>query len=333
LAFDSRGGALIDPPNRSKQDVLSIRPEIDILMATFNGSRFIEEQLDSLFCQAFQNFRLIVRDDGSSDSTLEIVEKYRSRHPNRVIVRKNPSRLGPCRNFSLLAEESTAPYFAFSDQDDIWRVDKLELELAAAKSIEAKHGIPTAVLVFSDMELVGDDNQLLAHSVWKMKRVNPHRARLGSMLVQNLVTGCTVLGNRSLLLHGLPIPEEAFMHDFWLGLVAAAFGKLAPLDATTVRYRQHENNAMGAGSGLRMADACKRLRGDPSFKQGIERSRRQAERFSERYSSQLSREQKEVLQAWSKSQNLPAGIRHWTLYRNGLLRTSFLNNLGFLARV
>jgi len=302
-------------------------------MATWNGSRFIEEQLDSLFCQTFQNFRLIVRDDGSSDSTLQIIEQYRSRRPDSVLVRKNPIRQGACRNFSLLAEESTAPYFAFSDQDDIWRADKLELELAAAKSIEAEHGVHAAVLVFSDMELVGHDNQLIAHSVWKMKHVNPHRARLGSMLVQNLVNGCTALGNRSLLLHGMPIPEEAFMHDFWLGLVAAAFGILRPLDATTVRYRQHQHNTMGAGSGLRMTDAFKRLLGDPSFKQGIERSRRQAEKFSERYASQLSTEQKKILHAWSTSQKLPAGVRHWTLYRNGLLRTSFLNNLGFLARV
>jgi glycosyltransferase involved in cell wall biosynthesis len=324
---------LIENPSFPRLDAISIKPEIDVLMATWNGSRFIEEQLDSLFRQTFQNFRLIVRDDGSSDSTLQIVEQYRSRHPDSVLVRKNPSRQGACRNFSLLAEESTAPYFAFSDQDDIWRADKLELELATAKSIETEHGAHTAVLVFSDMELVGHDNQLMAHSVWKMKHVNPHRASLGSMLVQNLVSGCTVLGNRSLLLHGMPIPEEAFMHDFWLGLVAAAFGILVPLDATTVRYRQHRHNAMGAGSGLRMVDAFKRLLGDPSFKQGIEKSRRQAQKFSERYASQLSNEQKEILQAWSKSQNLPAGVRHWMLYRNGLLRTSFLNNLGFLARV
>jgi glycosyltransferase involved in cell wall biosynthesis len=324
---------LIENSIGPQPDAISTKPEIDVLMATWNGSRFIKEQLDSLFCQTFQNFRLIVRDDGSSDSTLEIVEQYRCRRPDSVLVRKNPVRQGACRNFSLLAQESTAPYFAFSDQDDIWRPDKLALELAAAKSIEAEHGVHTAVLVFSDMELVGPDNRLTARSVWKMKHVNPHRARLGSMLVQNLVNGCTALGNRSLLLHGMPIPEEAFMHDFWLGLVAAAFGILRPLDATTVRYRQHQHNAMGAGSGLRVADAFKRLLGDPSFKKGIERSRRQAEKFSERYASQLSTEQKEILQVWSKSQNLPAGVRHWTLYRNGLTRTSFLNNLGFLARV
>jgi hypothetical protein len=153
------------------------------------------------------------------------------------------------------------------------------------------------------------------------------------MLVQNLVTGCTVLGNHSLLLQGLPIPEEALMHDFWLGLVAAAFGLLVPLDETTVGYRQHEQNANGAGAGLQIGDAFKRLLGDPLFTQGIARSRRQARKFEERYANQLSRQQKEILQAWSRSKDLPAGLRQWILYRNGLRRTRFLNNLAFLGNL
>lgn len=312
----------------------SREPEIDILMATWNGSRFIGEQLESIFGQRLQNFRLIVRDDGSGDSTLDIVEQYRSRYSDRVVVRENPSRQGACRTFSLLAEESTAPYIAFCDQDDIWREDKLELGYTAAKHVEAEHGVHTPVLVFSDLELIGEDSKRLAPSMWKMKHVNPHRASLGTMLVQNLVSGCTVLGNRSLLVSGIPIPHGAIMHDFWLGLVAAAFGILHPLNETTVRYRQHQNNTLGSGSGWRIANALKLLVcDDPGFRNEIEASRRQSRNFADRYASQLSAQQREILQAWSKSQDLPALVRQWILYRNGLRRTSLLNNLGFLARV
>lgn len=312
----------------------SRKPEIDVLMATWNGARFIAEQMESLFSQSFQDFRLIVRDDGSSDLTLDIVERYRFRYPDRVLVRKNPSRLGACRTFSLLAEESTAPYVAFCDQDDVWSASKLGLDHTAATRAETEHGVTTPVLVFSDMALIGQKNEILAPSMWKMKHVNPHRASLGTMLVQNLVSGCTVLGNRSLLSIGLPIPEGAMMHDFWLGLVAAAFGVLLPLSETTVQYRQHQNNSVGAGSAWRITNTAKRLMGgDSGFRKGIEASRRQARNFAERYGGQLSVKQKEILQAWSQSQGLPAGVRHWTLYRNGLRRTSLLNNLGFLARV
>ncbi len=309
------------------------QPEIDVLMATWNGARFIGEQLDSLFRQTFQNFQLTVRDDGSSDSTLQIVDQYRSRYPDRVTVRNNQSRLGACHTFSLLAQESTAPYVAFCDQDDVWRANKLDLGYTAVKRVEAEHGADTPVLIFSDMELIGQGDEMLAPSVWKMKHVNPHRATLGTMLVQNLVSGCTVLGNRSLVARGVPIPEEAYMHDFWLGLVAAAFGILHPLNETTVRYRQHANNAVGAGSSWRITSVLKRLTSDRGFRSGVDASRRQSRSFAHRYAGQLSAEQKETLQAWSKSQELPAGVRHWTLYRNGLRRTSILNNIGFLARV
>jgi glycosyltransferase involved in cell wall biosynthesis len=317
----------------SDAGICPMRPEIDVLMATWNGSRFIEQQLESLFHQSSQNFRLIVRDDASTDSTLQIIERFRARRPESVLVNRNSTRQGACRTFSLLAAESDAPYFAFCDQDDVWLSDKLERELTAAKQIEAECGDHTPVMVFSDMELIGPDNRRQSASMWKMKHMNPHRATLGALLVQNLVTGCTVLGNHSLLLKGLPIPEEALMHDFWLGLVAAAFGRLVPLDKVTVRYRQHENNANGAGKGFRIGDAFRRVVQDPVFAQGIARSRSQSRKFTERYASQLSPQQKEVLQAWSRSKDLPVGVRQWTLYRNGLRRTRFLNNLAFLARV
>src|ERR1700688_4506342 len=95
--------------------------EIEVVMATWNGGRFLEEQLESIFSQSFQNFRLTVRDNASTDSTLEIIEKYRSRYPDRVVVHRNHTRLGACATFGLLVQESDASYVAFCDQDDVWR--------------------------------------------------------------------------------------------------------------------------------------------------------------------------------------------------------------------
>ena len=312
---------------------LDSKPEIDILLATWNGARFLEQQLDSLSRQSFQNFRLLVRDDASGDSTMQVLERFRASESHRVVIRRNSSRQGACRTFSLLATECDAPYFAFCDQDDIWRPDKLQVQLAEAKRIEAEHGSHTPVLIFSDMELVGADDQILTRSLWKMKHMNPHRATFGAMMVQNLVNGCTVLGNRSLLLQGLPIPDEAFMHDFWLGLVAAAFGVLVAIDETTVGYRQHEHNTMGAGNQIELLDAVRRLFGDPAFTQGLAKSRRQARKFAEVYVDRLSQQQMDILRTWSNSNDLPPVLRHWALYKSGLRRTRFLNNLGFLARV
>src|SRR5579862_7162715 len=127
-------------------------------MATWNGARFLRDQLDSLFCQTFQSFSLTVRDDGSTDSSLKIIEDYRHRYSERVVVHRNSVRLGPCANFSLLAQQSSAPYVAFCDQDDIWRKDKLAVSIDAMKRLEKQHGNTTPVLVFSDMVPINEDN-------------------------------------------------------------------------------------------------------------------------------------------------------------------------------
>ena len=311
----------------------STKPEIEVLMATWNGERFLEEQLDSLFAQTFQDFRLVVRDDTSSDSTMEILERYRSRYPERIEIRKNASRLGACGSFSLLAQESVASYVAFCDQDDIWRKDKLEITFDAMQAVERERGVDVPAMVFTDVTLIEEDGRVVASSLWKLAHVNPEGAKLGNLLVQNLVSGCTALANRSLMVKGCPIPSEAAMHDSWLALVACAFGILRPLQERTVQYRQHAGNAVGAGRGWRFGDVVKRLRHDERFDGEMNLSRRQSKRFAAIYADQLTALQKQQVEAWQRSRELPTLIRHWTLYRVGLRRTSFLNTLGFLARI
>jgi glycosyltransferase involved in cell wall biosynthesis len=308
--------------------------EVEVLMATWNGARFLEEQLDSLFGQTFQNFRLIISDDGSTDSTLAIAERYRVRYPERVAIRRNPLRLGPCGNFSKLAQDSVAPYVAFSDQDDIWRKDKLAVSLETLKSAERKRDCDTPVLVFSDMTSVDEGGKTLAASWWKNAHVNPTRASLGTMLVQNMVTGCTMMANRSLVVRAGSIPNGAEMHDSWFGLVAAAFGVLCPITEAMVQYRQHEGNAWGSDKRSTSPSLLDRMRHKQKLlRSRVEGSRRQAELFARRYDSELSDQQKATLRAWSRSETLPAIVRQWTLHRRGLRGTTLHNHLGFLVRV
>lgn len=305
--------------------------EIDVLLATCNGEQFLEPQLASLFNQTFQGFRLIVRDDCSTDSTLQILERFRSRYPNSIEIHQNDSRQGACRNFTLLARQSTAPYFAFCDQDDIWHSDKLKVSLGAMKKVEQDHGVRTPVLVFTDAALVDERAKLISPSMWRALHVFPERLTFGSQLVQNLVNGCTLLGNRSLLELGAPDADEAWMHDYWLGLVAIAFGIACPLRRATVDYRQHHNNAIGAKYRSH-ASKLVQLWNDLSLKEYIAASQKQARRFAARYANMLPLEQKLTIEAWCTMQRQPALIRQWDLYRHGLRRTSFLNNLGFMIR-
>ena len=307
------------------------KPVIDVLLATCNGGQFLEQQLDSLFNQTFQRFHLIVRDDCSSDATLSIVERFQSIHPGSIELHRNNSRQGACRNFSLLTQQSNAPYFAFCDQDDIWHPDKLERSLKALQDIEGQNGTGMPALVFTDVALVDEKAACIAPSMWRSLRVCPERLTFASQLVQNLVTGCTVLGNRSLLKLGSPLPEDARMHDDWLGLVATAFGVVRPLRHVTMDYRQHANNAIGTKAGWRAAKLSQ-LWKDPALTVYIGASQKQARAFATRYASRLSPEQKTAIETWSTMQQRSALFRHWDLYRHGLRRTGFWNNLGFMVR-
>lgn len=305
--------------------------EIDVLLATCNGEQFLESQLASLPNQTFQRFRLIARDDCSTDSTVHILERFRSRYPDSVEIHQNDSRQGACPNFTLLARQSRASYFAFCDQDDIWHRDKLEVSLKAMKEIEERHGFRTPVLVFTDAALIDERAELLSPSMWRALHVFPERLTFGSQLVQNLVNGCTLLGNRSLLELGAPRADEAWMHDYWLGLVAIAFGVAYPIRRATVDYRQHGNNAIGAKYRSH-ASKLLQLWNDLSLKEYIAASQKQARKFADRYAPLLTLEHKLTIEAWCRMQRQPALVRQWELYRHGLRRTSFLNNLGFMIR-
>lgn len=228
--------------------VRGARPSIDIVMPTFDGGTYLREQVESIRRQTFQEWRLLFRDDGSSDETTTILASYVDEDPSRfVVVDGTDGRLGPMRSVDVLLHASTAEYVALADQDDVWMPDKLELVMADMARIEARTGGSQPVLVHSDLEVVDSRMNVVAPSMARYMRLDARRrTHVRQFLVQNTVTGCTVLVNRPLLSLALPIPSGAVMHDWWLALVASACGSVGFVDRSTVRYRQHGSNAVGA---------------------------------------------------------------------------------------
>lgn len=221
---------------------------IDILLATYNGAAYLEEQLESIAAQTHERWCLIVRDDGSTDESPQIIESFRARYPDSVVVlHDEDGNLGYVGNFSRLMENSTAPYAAFCDQDDIWIPEKLELSLARMHEMERRHGADTPLLVFTDLTVVDQKLRILHPSYWRRYKLRPERsASLNRLLLQNPVAGCTTLINRPLLGLTAPIPSDAHVHDWWVVLSAAAFGAVDGITRSTVLYRQHSGNAIGA---------------------------------------------------------------------------------------
>jgi glycosyltransferase involved in cell wall biosynthesis len=309
-------------------------PLIDVVMATYNGDRFLSQQLDSIFSQSWRNIRVLVSDDGSSDGTLQILSQYAKQFPGQLLFEQNQIRLGPIGNFAALMKTSSAAYVAFCDQDDIWRPDKLARCMAPMLHIEAAKGGSTPVLIYTDMKLTSSDGAIQSESHWKKAGVYPQGASFRNLLAQNLVTGCTMMANRALIDLAASMPvSRVVMHDYWLALIASAFGVLHPIQQQTVLYRQHDMNAVGAGGALSTRQRLRRLRKDPALENWLRKAGIQAEAFLEMFGSKLSQTDQSALRAMAGLFGRSWVKRNVDLVRHGVRRTGLLNNLQFLIRL
>jgi glycosyltransferase involved in cell wall biosynthesis len=222
---------------------------IAILLATYNGEKYLDQQIRSLIAQTYRDFVVIARDDHSGDRTLEILTRWSAAWPDKInVVSDNCGNLGLLGNFSRLMQVCDAPYFAFCDQDDIWLPNKLDLMVNEIKRLEAQVGIATPILVHSDLTIVDEKLQHISPSLFCHRRINIERdVQLRYLIFTNVAVGCASMGNRALLALARPIPEKFPVHDWWVALVASSCGLVRTIEQPTVLYRQHGRNQIGAG--------------------------------------------------------------------------------------
>lgn len=215
---------------------------IDILLATFNGEKFLSKQLDSLLKQTYSDFKIIIRDDGSTDSTLKIIEKYKKKYPKKIsLVTDDKKNVGATQNFGILLENSNADYIFFCDQDDVWLSNKVAISLQKMKQIENKE-IAIPCLIFSDMKAINETGNITHQSVWQELHLHPNFFTLNRLLVQNIPHGCTMLINKAMRNLSTPIPKTAMLHDHWIALLAITCGKFDFIEEPTILLRNHDQN-------------------------------------------------------------------------------------------
>jgi len=227
-------------------------PQVTIVLAAYNGQDYIHEQIKSLQQQTYTNWTLLVRDDSSSDRTVDIVQELANNDDRITLLNDAQGWLGTTQNFGTLlkaAFDAGAPYVLFADQDDVWHPEKIARQMELILCAEDEDGRDVPQLVHSDLAVVDEDLRLIHDSFMGYEGLahSPHQP-LKTLLVQNFVTGCTALVNRALLELAVPIPTDAALHDWWLALCAATTGRIHYLPAATVRYRQHSKNCVGARS-------------------------------------------------------------------------------------
>jgi len=220
--------------------------KISICMATYNGEKYLKEQIDSILAQSNQEWELLIRDDGSHDNTVSIIKDYVGKYSNKIsLIEGDKSYLGASLNFGQLLEYANGEYIMFSDQDDVWLPNKIELTLIAMKSAEQLYP-DKPLLVHTDLKVVDPNLNIIAESMWGYQKLFPEIGdNLSTMMARNVVTGCATMINSKAKAVSTPIPKEAVMYDWWIGISVAKHGKIIPVGAPSILYRQHSDNVIG----------------------------------------------------------------------------------------
>lgn len=211
---------------------------ISVALATYNGAKFLHEQLLSLINQTYPPKEIIIVDDCSKDNTLQIIQDAQKKY-SFIKLFVNAQNKGPIKTFELAISKCSSNYIALSDQDDIWELDKLEVSLKELKSIE---DVDKPSMVFTDLKMMDSKGNLTGQTFWETQGLNPGKMDFYRSLFLNSVTGCAAVFNKKMKDELAEIPVGIEMHDYWMALIALGIGKLKPLYVPTVKYRSHGNS-------------------------------------------------------------------------------------------
>lgn len=242
--------------------------KVQVLLSSYNGAKYIEEQLESILSQDYPDFSILIRDDGSTDGTIDIIKKYAASF--NQISYYHEKNIGVIKSFFDLVKHADleADYYAFSDQDDVWQKGKIRRAVQKLEDMDS-----TKPLLYCGRTTPVDQNLKIISSTIKPALIRPDFA---NALVENICTGCTSLYNRELLLLVRNnIPRFTVMHDWWFYLVASSRGEVYYDEKPFILYRQHEKNKVGTKTNY-YDEFIKRLK---NFKNNRGNISRQAEEF------------------------------------------------------
>lgn len=303
-------------------------PKVYVLLAAYNGQKYIRQMIDSVLMQDYENLQLILSDDGSQDDTRLILAEYARKNPDRVVHYQSGMKFG-CAQYHflhLLSKFCDAPYIMFCDQDDIWHRDKVRKTLLRMQKLEDGTDVP--VMVHTDLRVVDEDLGVVDPSFWNYSNLDGSRLALNQLLVQNVATGCTMMINRSLAqLVCSSIPDSGIlMHDWWIALVAAACGKAGVVSDSTMDYRQHGNNSVGAKDVRSLPYLWKRFNAQIR-RRPLEDNAVQAQLLLQCHRDHMKTEQISVIRSFIEAQKSPWLLRNCLYIRHGFLKYGLIRKI------
>ncbi|MBR5084586.1 MAG: glycosyltransferase family 2 protein [Prevotella sp.] len=227
-------------------DQIRTKQTIAILMATYNGERYVKEQLESFVKQTNSDWHLYIHDDGSTDHTLDIIRTF-AQQDSRVTILEYESQKGAKDNFLSLLKRVEASYYMFADQDDVWNEEKIETSLNEMEKLESLY--PTKpLIVYTDLFVADASLHVVGESFWRMSNIHPSLlTHFQDLAATTPITGSTMLFNQKAKESVVFPSVNATMHDAWItACVLRRGGIIQAIPKPLVFYRQHEANVVGA---------------------------------------------------------------------------------------
>jgi hypothetical protein len=311
--------------------------EIDIAFPCYNIAPWLDGMMESILAQRGPEWRIVARDDGSSDATVERLKAWQSRLGDRMVILDNPSRenLGIAGCYTAVLRATSAPWVLTADPDDVWLPGHLERVVNALRAIESSAGSAMPVAVCTDAEVIDEHQIPIAPSFWRWARSSPRRVRhILEVAMENPALGSTMAVNRALLDIALPIPRESGGQDWWFALAATAFGQLHAIEEVSILYRRHRGNHSNGPLGRSIFEACRLSMAEPKAVRHrvqqllFNKIAPQAAVFEARYGSRLSARDAAGLRAISTLRARGPISRRVSVIRYGLSFASMVKSFG-----
>jgi len=302
----------------------------EVLLAAYHGAEWLPEQLASLRGQTASDFTVLMQDDGSEDGTAELLRQAADQDARFRLGQEQGQHLGAAGNFLSMIRQSEADAVLLCDQDDIWERDKIARLRAALEKAEEQYGRETPLLIHSDCAVVDENGAPVYASFFRHQGWDPRATQLRRLLVQNNVTGCTLIMNRPLkaLIVRYGKAKDLFMHDWFIALTAASFGKVLFLNAPLTRYRQHGENAIGASRAGQVYRGLSALNRRERARKRIQLTYTHAMVFRKLCGNDLPQEAEKTIQAYLDTRSLPKLRRVCAVQRMGYTMQSPLTRAG-----
>lgn len=265
---------------------------VAIMMATYNGERYVGEQIESILAQTYKDWVLFIKDDGSLDETVEIIRYYEKMYPRKIkFINESELSSGNAKNnfaglHMYVTRMQKFSYFMFCDQDDVWIENKVEKSLKFLQRKEMESSLP--ILIHTDLFVVDEKLNVICDSYVKYRSINYKITDINHLLIQNNVTGCTMLWNKKLNdIIGDMSSEKIIMHDWWIAIVASLFGEIFFIYEPLIKYRQHNNNVVGATNVNSLKFIMMRMKNLNHVKTTLRLPIEQAELIKDRYKGHM----------------------------------------------